>query len=85
MDEELWKQRFLMFTAARLTGVIVFVAGVFLAFTDLAQEGGMPLLGGIVAIIGAADAVFAPRMLKKVWNREDAAAGRPTDGPGRGR
>lgn len=72
-DETLWKQRFQIFMAARLFGLAVFFAGVAIAFTDLLRDGGWPLLGGILAIFGAIDAVFAPRLLKKHWEDEDRA------------
>jgi hypothetical protein len=81
-DERLWKKRFWMFMAARLFGLAVFFVGIAIAFSDLAREGGMPVIGGIVAIIGAIDALFAPRLLKKGWEQQDrTAAGRPPDGP----
>ena len=83
MDEDLkWKRRFLMFMGARLFGLAVFLLGVFIAFTDLVREGGWPVVGGILAIMGAIDAVFAPRMLKKLWDQEDVAD-RAGDGPAR--
>lgn len=81
-DEALWRRRFHMFMAARLFGVGVFILGVAIAFSDLVREGGWPLLGGVLAIMGAIDAVFAPRLLKKLWEREErAASDRPGDGP----
>lgn len=69
-DEDLWRRRFLLFMAARMFGLAVFLAGIAIAFTDLVREGGWPLLGGILAVMGAIDAVFAPRMLKKMWEQE---------------
>ena len=71
-DELLWKRRFLMFMGARLFGLAMFMLGIAIAFSDLLRDGGMPVVGAIVAILGALDAVFAPRMLKKVWEQEDA-------------
>lgn len=80
-DELLWKRRFLLFMGARLFGIAVLLLGAAIAFSDLLREGGMPVVGAIVAIMGALDALFAPRMLKKVWDQEDSEAGRPGDGP----
>ena len=86
MDDELiWKRRFLLFMAARLFGLAMFLLGIAIAFSDLLREGGMPVVGAIVAIFGALDAVFAPRMLKKVWDQEDSARGSGGDGPAAGR
>ena len=72
MDDELiWKRRFLIFMAARMTGLIVLILGVVIALSDLVREGGWPVLGAVIAILGAIDAVFAPKMLKKMWEQED--------------
>jgi hypothetical protein len=68
-DQQLWRRRFQLFMAIRLFGLLTFLIGVAIAFTDLARDGGWPLLGGILAIIGAIDAVIAPRILKKGWER----------------
>ena len=70
-DEELWKSRFQMFVFLRLIGMATFALGVVIAYTDILRPGGWPIVGLIVAIIGAIDAVFAPRMLKKVWEQQD--------------
>ena len=72
-DDELWKRRFQIFMVARLFGLAIFFAGIAIAFTDLLRDGGWPLVGGILAIFGAVDAVFAPRLLKKHWRDEDRA------------
>jgi len=70
-DEEVWKRRFLIFTLARLFGLAMILLGVAIAYTDLLREGGWPLVGMIVAIMGAIDALFSPRLLKKMWAEED--------------
>jgi hypothetical protein len=68
-DEALWKRRFLVFMAVRLAGLATFFLGIAIAFSDVLREGGMPTLGGILAIVGVLDAVLAPRVLKKMWER----------------
>jgi len=70
-DEELWKKRFQIFAAIRLVGVATFLLGLAIAFSDLVRPGGWPLLGGVLAIIGVIDAVVAPRILKRGWERLD--------------
>ncbi len=70
-DEAVWRKRFQLFAAIRLFGLLTFLLGVAIAFTDLVRSGGWPLLGGILAIAGAIDAVVAPRSLKKSWDRQD--------------
>ena len=68
-DEEMWKKRFLLFVVIRLFGVALFLAGTAIAFTDLLKPGGWPLLGGVLAITGALDAVFAPKVIKGMPER----------------
>lgn len=70
-DEELWKKRFQIFAAIRLVGVATFLLGLAIAFSDLVRLGGWPMLGGILAIIGVVDALVAPRILKRGWDRLD--------------
>lgn len=68
-SEEEAKRRFLIFAAIRLTGLAVFLLGIFIALTDLIVDGGSPIVGGVLAMIGAIDAVLAPAILKKVMDR----------------
>jgi len=70
-DEELWKKRFHIFAAVRLAGVLTFMLGLVIAFSDLVRPGGWKTLGGIIVVIGVIDAVFAPRLLKRSWERRD--------------
>ena len=70
-DDDLWRRRFQTFMLVRLAGLAVLVLGVVIALSDLVREGGWPLLGAVIAVMGAIDAVFAPRILKKAWEQED--------------
>jgi apolipoprotein N-acyltransferase len=70
-DEELWRRRFQIFMLVRLFGLAVFLTGIFVIYTDLLREGGWPVVGAILAIMGAVDAVFAPKMLRKLWEQQD--------------
>lgn len=74
-DEEVWKRRFLLYMGIRVIGVAVFLLGIAIAYSTLVRPGGLPQVGAVVAIVGVIDAVFAPRLLKKGWDREDAAKG----------
>ncbi|MEO6114016.1 MAG: hypothetical protein ABIP07_06185 [Sphingomicrobium sp.] len=66
-DEAEWKKRFLVFSILRISGLALFLLGIGIAFTDLLKPGGWPLLGGILAIVGALEAVLIGRILKKAW------------------
>jgi hypothetical protein len=70
-DEDLWRRRFQLFLAIRLFGLLTFLLGLAIAFSDLVRPGGWKLLGGILVVIGVVDAVVAPRLLKKGWERLD--------------
>ena len=69
-DEALWRKRFMMFMLVRVAGLAVFLLGVAIAYFDILRPGGWPQVGAIIAILGALDAIFAPRMLKTIWERE---------------
>jgi hypothetical protein len=72
MDEDaLWRKRLLAYSAVRIGGLIIFFLGLAIIYTDLAREGGWPQLGAIIAIMGAIDSMFAPRLLKKLWDQRD--------------
>ena len=68
-DEDLWKKRFLIFAAVRIAGLLIFFLGLAIAFSDLVRPGGWKLLGGVLAICGIIDAMIAPRVLKRGWDR----------------
>jgi len=70
-DDQLWKKRFRTFLAIRLVGLATFLAGLAVAFSDLLQPGGNKLIGGLLVVMGALDAVIAPRILKRGWDRQD--------------
>ena len=70
-DEAKWKKRLLAYTGARLAGLAVFGLGLAIFYTDLLREGGWPQVGAVVIILGLIDALFAPMVLKKHWDRED--------------
>jgi hypothetical protein len=71
-DESVWKRRFALYTAARMGGLGIFLLGLAIAYSNLVRPGGWPQVGAVVAILGVVDAVFAPRLLKRAWDREDA-------------
>ena len=74
-DEDLWRRRFQTFMLVRLAGVATFLLGVAIMYTDLIREGGWPALGAIIVLMGAIDAVFAPKLLKRLWRRQDERDG----------
>ena len=71
VDEATWKKRFGLFMLARLFGLLTFIAGAAIFFTDVLRPGGWPALGSVLIIMGVIDAVVAPKLLKKHWERAD--------------
>jgi hypothetical protein len=73
MDEDVAKRRLILYALVRLGGLAIFFLGVAIIYTDLVRAGGWPQVGAIVAIMGAIDSLFAPRLLKKAWDEKDRA------------
>lgn len=69
--DDVWRKRFMLFMLVRLFGLVTFLLGIGIAYTSLMRPGGWPLVGGVLAIVGAIDAAFAPRLLKKMWQEQD--------------
>jgi membrane protein implicated in regulation of membrane protease activity len=75
MDEDTRaRNRLLAYTAVRLGGLAIFFLGVAIIYTNLFRPGGSPQVGAIVAILGILDAMLAPRVLKRAWERQDGEA-----------
>lgn len=70
-QDELWRGRFIVLTLARLAGLAIFILGVAIMYTDLLKDGGWPQVGAILAILGALDALLVPRVLTRVWAKQD--------------
>jgi membrane protein implicated in regulation of membrane protease activity len=71
MDEDVARQRLLIYSLVRFGGLLIFFLGIAIVYTDLLRRGGWPQLGAIVAILGVIDAMLAPRILKRAWDRRD--------------
>jgi membrane protein implicated in regulation of membrane protease activity len=71
MDEDVARQRLLTYSLVRFGGLIIFFLGIAIMYTNLVRPGGWPQVGAIVAILGVLDAMLAPRVLKKAWDRQD--------------
>jgi len=69
-EDETEKRRFHLFAIIRLFGVGLFLLGTAIAFTDLLRPGGWRLLGGVLAITGALDAVYASRVVRRASERK---------------
>jgi membrane protein implicated in regulation of membrane protease activity len=71
MDEDVARQRLLLYSLVRFGGLLIFFLGIAIMYTSLVRPGGWPQVGAIVAILGVLDAMLAPRILKRSWDRQD--------------
>ena len=65
-DETEDKRRFRLFAAFRISGALLFIAGVAITFSDLVQPRGAPLIGIPLACLGLAGALSAPRLVRRL-------------------
>jgi hypothetical protein len=70
-DDALWRKRLAIYSLVRFGGLAIFFLGLAIVYTNLVRQGGWPQLGAVVAIMGAIDALFAPRLLKRAWDEQD--------------
>jgi hypothetical protein len=73
-DDAVWQKRLLVYSLVRAGGLAIFFLGVATIYTNIVRPGGWPQLGAVIAILGAIDALLAPRLLKRAWDRRDRAA-----------
>ena len=71
MDDEEARRRLLLYSLVRLGGLVIFFFGIAIMYTKLIRPGGWPQVGAIVVIIGVIDALLAPHLLKRSWDRKD--------------
>ena len=69
-DEEIWKRRFRIFMAVRVSALVLVLGGMGIWLGDYVRPGGWPLLGGILVAIGLADGLILPRVLKRRWDQK---------------
>jgi len=72
VDDATARNRLFTYTAIRFVGLLIFFLGIAVMYTDLVRPGGWPQVGAVVALMGAIDGIFAPRLLKKHWDEADA-------------
>lgn len=69
-DDNLWRRRFAVFGALRISGLILFLVGMGITFSDWIRPGGFLELGLVVIGLGLADALLGPVLLKRMWDKE---------------
>jgi len=72
MDDDVARQRLLIYSLVRFGGLAIFFLGLAIIYSNLLRPGGWPQLGAVVVILGVADAMIAPRIIKRAWEKQDA-------------
>ena len=69
-DEVKWRNRLLVMTLVRLSGVAIIGLGLVIALTGLVIPGGNRIAGALIIVVGTVDATFAPLLVKRMWDRQ---------------
>ena len=69
-DEATWRQRLLVMTLVKLSGIAIIALGLVIALTSLIVPGGNRIAGALVIVIGTIDAALAPLLVKRGWDRQ---------------
>ena len=70
LSEEEAKKRFGYFALVRLSAVAMVMLGIAVALTGLVRPGGWSVPGIVIGLIGVAEALIGPRLLRKAWDRK---------------
>lgn len=70
-DEQVWRRRFLVFALLRVSGLLIFLLGMAIVFSDLVQTGGALEIGMVVLALGLTEALLGPVLLRQHWEKAD--------------
>jgi hypothetical protein len=70
-DEQLWRKRFGIFALLRISGLLLFLLGMGIVFSDLVRPGGALGLGMVVIGCGLVEALLGPVLLRQHWDKAD--------------
>ena len=70
-DDALWRKRFAIFAVLRISGLVLFLLGMGITFSDWLRPGGYLELGLVVIGVGLADALLGPVLLKQAWDKAE--------------
>lgn len=68
--EDVWRKRFAIFAALRISGLLIFFLGVAIIFSDWLRPGGFLELGLVIVALGLVEALLGPVLLKRMWEKE---------------
>ncbi len=68
-EEALWRRRFGMFALLRVSGLVLIIVGIAIAFTPFLRPGGWPVPGALMAIAGLIVGTLLPHRLRRGWRK----------------
>jgi hypothetical protein len=71
LEDQLWRKRFAIFALLRISGLLLFLFGMAILFSDLVQPGGALGLGMVVVGCGLVEALLGPVLLRQHWEKAD--------------
>jgi hypothetical protein len=66
-QDRLERTRFVLLSAARASGAILMLIGLWIWHGDIIRDGGFPLLGGPLFVLGFAESLILPQILARKW------------------
>lgn len=69
--DETWRKRFGIFALLRISGLLLFLLGMGIVFSDLVRPGGALGLGMVVIGCGLIEALLGPVLLRQHWEKAD--------------
>jgi hypothetical protein len=68
-DDDIWKRRFFTLMLARLSGTLLALGGLVVAYGDVVRPGGWPALGIPLVVAGVVDLALLPVILRRRWRQ----------------
>ena len=69
--DDVWRKRFGIFALLRISGLLLFLLGMGIVFSDLVRPGGALGLGMVVIGCGLIEALLGPVLLRQHWEKAD--------------
>ena len=69
-DDDLWRKRFLIFAALRVSGLLLFFLGMTIIFSDWLRPGGFLELGLVIVGLGLLEALLGPVLIRRAWEKK---------------
>jgi len=66
-QDRLERTRFALLSAARASGAILMLIGLWIWHGDIIREGGFAAIGGPLFILGFAESLILPQILARKW------------------